>query len=112
MLKKSILNSLVVFFALILAASCGQGKKSEKKDLQKETSLIEVSIGGMTCTGCEQTIQAGVSKLDGIKSIKASHTAANAFIEYYPDQVDTTKIREAITGKGYTVKKFIVTARN
>lgn len=112
MLKMNILNFLVLVFTLFLAVSCGQGKKSEKKDLQKEASLIEVSIGGMTCTGCEQTIQAGVSKLDGIKSIKASHTAANAFIEYYPDQVDTIKIREAITGKGYTVKKFIVTARN
>lgn len=73
-----------------------------------KSSVIEVSIGGMTCTGCEQTIQAGVSKLDGIKSIKASHTAANAFIEYYPDLVDTLKIKEAITGKGYTVKRFIV----
>jgi copper chaperone CopZ len=112
MFKMNILNFLVLVFAIFLAVSCGHGKKSEKKDLQKEATLIEVSIGGMTCTGCEQTIQAGVNKLDGIKSIKASHTAANAFIEYYPDQVDTIKIREAITGKGYTVKKFIVTTRN
>lgn len=103
---------LVMYFAFFLLASCGQGRNSEKKDLQMEASVIEVSIGGMTCTGCEQTIQASVGKLDGIKSIKASHTAANALIEYYPSLVDSLKIKEAINGSGYTVKKFIVTPQN
>lgn len=112
MMKKIFPNFLVLCFALFLLASCGQEKKSEKKDLQMEASFIEVSIGGMTCTGCEQTIQAGVGKLEGIKSIKASHTTANALIEYYPSLVDTLRIKEAITGKGYTVKKFIITPQN
>jgi copper chaperone CopZ len=112
MMKKVFPNFLVLYFAFFLLASCGQEKKSEKKDLQMEASFIEVSIGGMTCTGCEQTIQASVGKLDGIKSIKASHTAANAFIEYYPSLVDSLKIKEAITESGYTVKKFIVTPQN
>jgi len=31
----------------------------------------------------------------------------NALIEYYPGVVDSLKIKEAITGSGYTVKKFI-----
>jgi len=112
MLLRSIPNFFLLFTILFFVASCGHEQKSKKEDITMKASSIEVSIGGMTCTGCEQTIQAGVSKLDGIKSVKASHTAANAFIEYYPDQVDTLKIREAITGTGYTVKKFIVTAQN
>jgi copper chaperone CopZ len=112
MIKKILPGYLVVFFAFFLVASCGQERKSEKKDLQMEASFMEVSIGGMTCTGCEQTIQSSVGKLDGIKSIKASHTAANALIEYYPSLVDSLKIKEAITGSGYTVKKFIVTTQN
>ncbi len=111
-MKKVFPNFLVLYIAFFLLASCGQERKSEKKDLQMEVSFIEVSIGGMTCTGCEQTIQAGVGKLEGIKSIKASHTTANALIEYYPSLVDTLRIKEAITGKGYTVKKFIVTPQN
>jgi len=112
MIKATTPNYLIFVLALVLAISCGRDKKIVKEGMPLEVSAIEVSIGGMTCTGCEQTIQAGVSKLDGIKSVKASHTAANALIEYYPDVVDTVKIREAITGSGYEVKKFTVTPHN
>jgi len=108
MKKKRMPNYLILLFILFLPASCGQEGNSKKNDLKMEASLIEVSIGGMTCTGCEQTIQAGVSKLDGIKSVKASHITANAIIEYYPSLVDSLKIKEAIIGTGYTVNKFIV----
>jgi len=70
-------------------------------------SLIELSIDGMTCTGCEQTIQNNIGKLEGIKSVKASFTTGTAIVEFFPDKVDTTKIKEAVTGSGYTFKKFI-----
>ena len=73
-----------------------------------ETSFIEVSIGGMTCTGCEQTIQAGIGKLEGIKSVKASYVAGNALVEFYPGITDTVKIKTAITGSGYTVKNLFL----
>ncbi|NTU96061.1 MAG: heavy-metal-associated domain-containing protein [Bacteroidales bacterium] len=106
MLKKTIANYLVIILAAILLFSCGRDKKTEKADLLNETSFIEVSIGGMTCTGCEQTIQASVSRMDGIKTVKASHTKGIALIEYAPALVDTIKIKDAISGSGYTVKKF------
>jgi copper chaperone CopZ len=112
MIKVNSPNYLIFILATLLAISCGHDKKIVKEGVPLEVSGIEVSIAGMTCTGCEQKIQAGVSRLDGIKSVKASHTAANAVIEYYPDVVDTLKIREAIAGSGYTVKKFTVTPHN
>ena len=62
----------------------------------------------MFCTDCEQTIQKRVGELEGIKSVKASYVAGSAVIEFFPDKVDSAKIREAITGSGYTVRKFIV----
>jgi copper chaperone CopZ len=106
MLKKTTANYLVIILAAILLFSCGRDKKTEKAGLLNETSFIEVSIGGMTCTGCEQTIQASVSRIDGIKTVKASHTEGIALIEYAPALVDTIKIKDAISGSGYTVKKF------
>jgi copper chaperone CopZ len=75
--------------------------------MEQATSKMEIVIGGMTCTGCEQTIQKNVSKLEGIKSVKASFTIGNALIDYIPGMADTTKIKSAITGSGYTVKKII-----
>jgi copper chaperone CopZ len=106
MLKKTTANYLVIILAAILILSCGRDKKTEKIGLLNEPSFIEVSIGGMSCTGCEQTIQTGISKLEGIKSVKASYVAGNALVEYYPGITDTMKIKAAITGSGYTVKRF------
>jgi copper chaperone CopZ len=99
---------LILFILILTAISCtGNSKKAEKESVQQEATLIEVSIGGMSCTGCEQTIQTNVSKLEGIKSVKASWTSGRAIVEYFPGIVDTLKIKEAVTGSGYTVKKFM-----
>lgn len=96
-----------LFIVALFFVSCGnRGNNPEKTVLELKPTLIEVSIGGMTCTGCEQTIQAGITKLDGIKSVKASHVTGNAMVEFFPGITDTVKIKEAITGTGYTVKKF------
>ncbi len=98
---------LLAFFVVLISCS-GNNKKGANENLQMEASYFEVSIEGMTCLGCEQTIQNNVSKLDGIKSVKASFTAGNALIEYFPAKVDSGKIKEAVTRSGYSVKKFIV----
>ncbi len=82
------------------------GRKLSELIRIRKRQLMEVSIGGMTCTGCEETIQSNVGKLEGIKSVKASFKTGEAVIEYLPGVVDTAKIREAITASGYTVKKF------
>lgn len=100
--------SFLLFVYLLAIASCsGNKKKIQTENIKEDASLIEVSIGGMSCLGCEQTIQTNVAKLEGVKSVKASFTVGNAIIEYFPGKVDTIIIKEAITGSGYTVKKFI-----
>lgn len=106
MSRKSQTIFITGLFIILTALSCVKSKKSPNSDASIEKSLIEVSIGGMTCTGCEQTIQAGITKLEGIKSVKASYVTSNALVEYYPGITDTVKIKAAITGSGYTVKRF------
>lgn len=98
---------LALIVIVAIAASCGNKTVSEKAS-QASASVIEVSIGGMTCTGCEQTIQNNLGKLEGVKSVKASFTSGNAVVEYFPEKVDTLKMKQSVTGSGYTVKKFTV----
>ena len=108
MYKQKLSAGLILIIYSLIAFSCsGNGKKAAETEKNKVVSVIEVSIGGMTCTGCEQTIQNNVGKLEGIKSVKASFTTGMAMIEYFDGMVDTSVIRQAITGSGYTVKKFI-----
>ncbi|MBK7711250.1 MAG: heavy-metal-associated domain-containing protein [Bacteroidales bacterium] len=100
---------LILIVYILIAVSCsGNTKNSVQTEQNKEVSVLEVSIGGMSCTGCEQTIQNNVGKLEGIKSVKATYTTGIAMIEYYDGITDTAVIKEAINGSGYTVKKFII----
>ena len=94
---------------IIVAASCQNtnNKESESIDTANLTAVkYEIVIEGMTCTGCEETIKTGINKIDGIKSVEAHHTAGHAIVEYFEGKTDTSAIKEAITGSGYTVKGF------
>jgi len=105
--KQKMTTRFILLLFLIVSISCtGNSKKTEKSAVTEEASLIEVSIGGMTCSGCEQTIQNNIGNLEGIKSVKASFALGNAVIAYFPGKIDTIKIKEAVTGSGYTVNKF------
>jgi len=112
MKKINMIYSLIIILTFVLISCTGKGNKPEKEPVQLEASAIEVSIGGMTCLACEETIQRVVGKLEGIKSVKASFTVGNAIIEYYPGMIDSLKIKEAINGSGYTAKKCIIPQSN
>lgn len=103
MSKKSGLFFVLALIVVFAAACTGKSKKSVEN---LTASGIEISIQGMTCTGCEQTIQANISKLEGVKSVKASFVDGKALVEYFPSLVDTAKMREAVTGAGYAVNEF------
>ena len=104
-IRPFILILFVLYLSLIVSCN-NSGKKNETVVLSGSAEKIEVSIQGMSCTGCEQTIQASVSKLEGIKSVKADFKKGLADIEYYPEVTDTTSIRSAIASTGYIVKGF------
>ena len=108
-MKRSLTLILVIaIFLTPLILSCSNsGGKADKPVLSGPVEKIEVSIDGMSCTGCEQTIQTSVAKLEGIKSVMADFTKGLAKIEYYPGVTDTNIIRDAITGSGYKVKEFL-----
>jgi len=98
-----------VLFVLIMLIifSCGNQKKDHAKtDETDSVSKIEVSISGMTCTGCEQTIQKSVTKLEGVTTVRADYKAGKAIVGFNPELTDTAKIRTAITGSGYRVTGF------
>ena len=100
------LIGIISFLTSIIIAVACTGNKQEKSKETGPLSVIEVKIEGMSCTGCEQTIQRNVSKLEGIKSVKATFTDGRAIIEYFPTAVDSIKIKDAITASGYTVMKI------
>lgn len=105
---------IVPFLVLILLISCkNRDKAQETKPIANEevieggqTSTVsyEVKIDGMTCSGCESTIEGAVKGLNGVKSVKASHENANAIIEVLEADADTTAIMAKIDQAGYAPK--------
>jgi copper chaperone CopZ len=101
------ISVIILSFLLLFHISCGQQGNKELKPVSSDADAnVEVLISGMTCTGCEQTIQTNVSKLEGVKSVKATFTDGRALVDYNPTLTDTSLIRKAITESGYKVVGF------
>lgn len=95
---------------IFLAFGCTNGgtKKAatEVKSAVQEnikTIALEISIQGMSCLGCEQTIQSGISSINGVKQVKADFKSGKAFVEYLPGIADTLQMKEKIIASGYIV---------
>ncbi len=67
------------------------------------TVAAELTIHGMTCTGCEQTIQSGIKSVNGVKQVKADFKNGKAYVEFLPGIADTSMFREKVTASGYHV---------
>lgn len=110
MLKTKLSACSVLLVSLLFLASCGGGggkKEVKSSAVARETATIEVSITGMTCTGCENTIQSSLAEVPGVIGVTASHTAGNAIVEYNPALVDSVKIKEAVNSCGYNAVKVM-----
>lgn len=98
-------NLSSILLALFVLASCGGGKK-EVKAVPAETATIVMSIDGMTCTGCENTIQTNLMKAEGVVSVTATYADGKAVIKFDPMKIDTVKMKAVVDGiGGYTAMR-------
>jgi copper chaperone CopZ len=67
---------------------------------------MDVSVEGMTCTGCENTINTGVAEIAGVVEVKSSFQEGKTIVKFDSTQTNIEKISEAIAGKGYSVKGY------
>ena len=97
---------ILVFVFLI--AGCGQETKRSKDKLAEiadtltfKTALLRVN--GMTCEGCENTIQTMVGKMEGVKKVKASYTDSLTKVVFDTSLSNIVMISETINKLGYKV---------
>jgi mercuric ion transport protein len=67
---------------------------------------MDLSVEGMTCTGCENTINTGVSEIAGVVEVTSSFKDGKTFVKYDSTQTNIEKISQVINEKGYSVKGF------
>jgi copper chaperone CopZ len=100
---------LLLTTILVLTLSCKNTPQqtTETKKENTETVSMEIKIEGMTCNGCEQTIENAVSGLAGIESVEASFVNANAIVQIDPLKIDTNLIKTTINKTGYKTIAFV-----
>ena len=67
---------------------------------------MDVNVDGMTCTGCENTINTGVSEVPGVVEVKSSFQEGKTHVKFDSTQTSIEKIAEIINSKGYIVKGY------
>ncbi len=63
-----------------------------------------LTVTGMKCGGCENTVTTKLTALKGVLSVKASHQDKRVDVEYDPAQIDLDDIEDEITDAGFTVE--------
>lgn len=61
----------------------------------------EISVEGMSCTGCEQTVTNAVKQVDGVRRVDADHTAGA--VDVTADDGTEGRVRKAIHDAGFDV---------
>ena len=79
------------------------GKSTEMSINPDALVLMDVSIQGMTCTGCENTVKSSISELPGVVEVSASFTEGKAIVKLDTSLTKMDKISEAVSSKGYIV---------
>lgn len=109
-MKISFLIITVIFIAFACQNTPKEEVKQTEEPIQKEeiakvnVQKLELSIDGMTCTGCENAIQKTIDEFDGVYFSKANHIDGIAIIEIDSTKVDILKVEEAINELGYSAK--------
>ena len=95
---------LLVFALVITLASCSPSDTKQTKEIIiHESDIIQRSVGvnGMTCVGCEVTLEESVSSIEGVVTVKASHSDNKAIIEFDSTKTNLNSIKQIIKEAGY-----------
>ena len=107
----------ICIVAVMLVACKAKTSESSVSEGSKITDLIvnpdalvqmDFTIEGMTCTGCENTINKGVGEIAGVIEVSSSFQDGKTIVKYDSTQTNYDKISKIIVGKGYSVTGYSV----
>jgi copper chaperone len=95
----------IVFIAMLIliASACSPKKSANQAITSAEPVSVELSITGMSCMGCVETVRSSIAQMNGIDSVNVSLDKASAIVTFEPQVTDTASIRKAVELNGYKV---------
>lgn len=89
----------------MMGSDLSQGLKNLKKYANRQANLVPViktiEIEGMTCNGCEKTINKALKKLPGVMEVEASHKKGIATVKVDSSTFAPNEYKKAIEKVGY-----------
>jgi copper chaperone len=67
--------------------------------------ILNLTVNGMSCSHCENSIKKAVGGLKGVSNVKVDLKTKKVVVEYDPKKVDLKIIRDTIEDQGYDVEK-------
>jgi copper chaperone CopZ len=64
---------------------------------------IELTVAGMSCTGCEQRIEKVLARCDGVVRSSADHKTGKVVVVFDPKKVSEQSVRYCVERAGYEV---------
>jgi len=64
----------------------------------------ELQVSGMKCGSCQLLVEEALEELQGVKSLEVSFRDGCVTLEYEPNTVSLTTIKEVIEQQGFTVQ--------
>lgn len=99
-----------VYTLLIIAglAACGQNTQTNTEERKNASEIaavktIQLNVKGMTCEGCENSIETALTKMNGVVSAEARYNEGIATVSYDSTKVNVELINQAIKEVGYEV---------
>lgn len=62
-----------------------------------------IKVGGMTCAACSQRVEKAIAKLEGINKVSVNLATEKATLEYDPEIIRLSAIKDCIIRTGYQV---------
>ena len=69
--------------------------------MSTKSKKVAYQVEGMTCSGCERTVQKVITNLDGVKDAKADLKTSTVSVEYDPEKVNIDQIKSVVNNVGY-----------
>jgi copper chaperone len=102
-MKYAMRNIILIILTVLATFACKHNKPANQTVASSEPVMVEISITGMSCMGCVETVRSSIVQLQGIDTVNVSLEKSNAFVTFKPQMTDTSSIRKAVELNGYKV---------
>ena len=93
----------MLIMGVLFVSACSKSEKEPKTIIVNASDIVEkkIKVDGMTCVGCEVTLEKAMSKVNGVVKVKASSSNDEVTLSYDKTKTDEKTVSQMIENFGY-----------